>query len=162
MKMHRVTAVILAIAISSDIAGAVGSVCCSTIGKNLLSQPANKIRGCDSQGCSGYNDPRSWAGMTGDGLDVVCKDGSVVYAPFTGKTDKQARPYRDSNAIDKVQLSGSGFCIKMFYIKPIKYSSPNKKGEKIGVLLPMQRVYQGITSRVHIQNCDLTGPTPNL
>ncbi|XP_009463154.1 PREDICTED: leukocyte cell-derived chemotaxin-2-like [Nipponia nippon] len=97
------------------------------------------------------------------GVDVVCEDGSVAHAPFTGKIDKQARPYRDGNAIDnRVQLSGSGFCIKMFYIKPIDYSGPIEKGEKIGILLSMQRVYQGITSHVHIQNYDLTDSTPNL
>lgn len=56
----------------------------------------------------------------------------------------------------------TGFCVKMFYIKPVKYSGPIEKGEKIGVLLPMQRVYRGIISHVHIQNCDLTDPTPNL
>jgi len=33
----------------------------------------------------------------------------VVYAPFTGKIDKQARPYGNGNAIDNgLQLSGSG------------------------------------------------------
>ncbi|XP_009975003.2 leukocyte cell-derived chemotaxin-2-like [Tyto alba] len=153
MKMHRLTAVILAIAISSATAAQWAKICSS--------QPANKIRGCDSQGCGGYNDPRG--GRKHRGVDVVCEDGSVVYAPFTGKIDKQARPYGNGNAIDNgVQLSGSGFCIKMFYIKPVKYSGSIRKGEKIGVLLPMQRVYQGIISHVHIQNCDLTDPTPNL
>lgn len=40
---------------------------------------------------------------------MVCEDGSVVYAPFSGKIDKQARPYGNGNAIDDgVQLSGSG------------------------------------------------------
>ncbi|NXY73960.1 LECT2 protein, partial [Glareola pratincola] len=97
------------------------------------------------------------------GVDVVCEDGSVVYAPFAGTITRQVRPYGNGNAIDNgVQLSGSGFCVKMFYIKPVKYSGPIEKGEKIGVLLPMQRVYRGIISHVHIQNCDLTDPTPNL
>lgn len=50
----------------------------------------------------------------------------------------------------------------MFYIKPVKYRGTMKKGEKIGVLLPMQSVYRGIISHVHIQNCDLTNPTSNL
>lgn len=35
--------------------------------KICSSQPANKIRSCDSQGCGGYDSPRSWAGMAGDG-----------------------------------------------------------------------------------------------
>ncbi|NXG92767.1 LECT2 protein, partial [Stercorarius parasiticus] len=129
--------------------------------KICSSQPANKIRGCDSHGCGGYNVPRG--GRKHRGVDVVCEDGSVVYAPFTGRITRQVRPYGNGNAIDNgVQLSGSGFCVKMFYIKPVKYSGPIEKGEKIGVLLPMQRVYRGIISHVHIQNCDLTDPTPNL
>ncbi|NXS63371.1 LECT2 protein, partial [Brachypteracias leptosomus] len=123
-------------------------------------QPANTIRGCDSRGCGGYN---SRGGRKHRGVDVVCEDGSEVYAPFTGRIDSQARPHGNGNAIDNgVQLSAAGACIKMFHIKPTKYSGPIKKGEKIGVLLPMQRVYPGITSHVHIQNCDLTDPTPNL
>ncbi|XP_075297738.1 leukocyte cell-derived chemotaxin-2-like [Opisthocomus hoazin] len=123
--------------------------------------PTNKIRGCDRYGCGHFGAGRG--SRKHKGVDVVCQDGSVVYAPFTGKIDKQARPYGNGNAIDNgLQLSGSGFCIKMFYIKPVKYSGPVKRGEKIGVLLPMQRVYRGITSHVHIQNCDLTDPTRNL
>ncbi|XP_065546439.1 leukocyte cell-derived chemotaxin-2 [Lathamus discolor] len=153
MAMHRVTAVVLVIVISSATAAKWAKICSS--------QPSNKIRGCDSHGCGGYNNPRG--GRKHKGVDVVCKDGSEVYAPFTGNIDKRARPYGNNNAIDNgVQLSGSGFCIKMFYIQPIKYSGPIRRGEKIGVLLPMQRVYRGIISHVHIQNCDSTDPTPNL
>ncbi|OPJ88171.1 leukocyte cell-derived chemotaxin-2 [Patagioenas fasciata] len=153
MKMHKVTAVILLIAISSATAARWAKICSG--------QPANKIRGCDSQGCGRYDDPRG--GRKHKGVDVVCEDGAVVFAPFTGTIERQVRPYGNGNAIDNgVQLSGSGFCIQMFYIKPVKHSGPIKKGEKIGVLLPMQSVYRGITSHVHIQNCDLTDPTPNL
>ncbi|XP_030360839.1 leukocyte cell-derived chemotaxin-2 [Strigops habroptila] len=153
MTMHRVTAVILMIVISSATAAQWAKICSG--------QPSNKIRGCDSHGCGGYNYPRG--ARKHKGVDVVCEDGSVVYAPFTGNIDKRARPYGNNNAIDNgVQLSGSGFCIKMFYIKPIKVSGLIRKGEKIGVLLPMQKVYRGIISHVHIQNCDSTDPTPNL
>ncbi|NWY01869.1 LECT2 protein, partial [Nothoprocta ornata] len=121
------------------------------------SQPATKIRGCDTKGCGGYNQPRG--ARRHGGVDVVCEDGSTIHALFMGRTDQQTRPY--GNAIDdKVQLSGEGFCIKMFYIKPVKSSGPIRKGENIGVLLPMQSVYQGITS--HVQNHDFTDPTPYL
>ncbi|KAM9373199.1 leukocyte cell-derived chemotaxin-2-like [Phaethornis superciliosus] len=154
MKMHRVTAVIiLLIAISTAAAAQWGRVCSG--------QSSNKIRGCDPHGCGRYNAPRG--SRKHKGVDVVCTDGSEVYAPFTGNIDKQAKPYGNGNAIDDgIQLSGSGFCIKMFYIKPIKYRGSIKRGEKIGVLLPMQKVYRGIISHVHIQNCDLSDPTANL
>lgn len=55
-----------------------------------------------------------------------------------------------------------GFCIKMFYIKPIKYKGSIKKGEKLGTLLPLQKVYPGIQSHIHIENCDLRDPTAYL
>ncbi|XP_009700304.1 PREDICTED: leukocyte cell-derived chemotaxin-2-like [Cariama cristata] len=153
--MHRVTAIILVLAI------AVSSAAAEKWARICSSHPTNEIRGCDAQGCGGYNNPRG--GRKHRGVDVLCEDGSVVYAPFLAKIDRQTKPYGNGNAIDNgVQLSGSGFCIKMFYIKPVKYSGLVKKGEKIGVMLPMQRVYQGIMSHVHIQNCDLTDPTPNL
>ncbi|XP_025974050.2 leukocyte cell-derived chemotaxin-2 [Dromaius novaehollandiae] len=153
MKMHRVAAVIFAIAISSAAAAQWANICSG--------QPSNKVRGCDSKGCGGYNSARG--GRQHRGVDVVCEDGATVYAPFTGKINRQVRPYGNGNAIDDgVQLSGSGFCIKMFYVKPVKHSGAVRKGDKIGVLLPMQSVYRGITSHVHIQNCDLSDPTPNL
>ncbi|XP_054245327.1 leukocyte cell-derived chemotaxin-2-like [Indicator indicator] len=152
-KMQRVTAVILALVISTAAAAQWAKICSS--------ESANKVRGCDSQGCGGYNYPRG--GKKHRGVDVVCEDGTVVLAPFTGRLLRQAKPYGNGNAIDDgVQLAGSGFCIKMFYIKPVKYSGSIKKGEKIGILLPLQKVYRGIISHVHIQNCDLTDPTPYL
>lgn len=56
----------------------------------------------------------------------------------------------------------SGFCVKIFYIKPIKYKGSVKKGEKLGTLLPLQKVYPGIQSHVHIENCDSSDPTAYL
>lgn len=52
------------------------------------------------------------------GVDVVCEDGSEVYAPFTGNIDKRARPYGNNNTIDNgVQLSGSGTELKQVSCK---------------------------------------------
>lgn len=50
----------------------------------------------------------------------------------------------------------------MFYIKPIKYKGSIKKGEKLGTVLPLQKVHPGIQSHVHIENCDLSDPTVYL
>ncbi|XP_056205763.1 leukocyte cell-derived chemotaxin-2-like, partial [Falco biarmicus] len=129
------TAVICEIAISSATAAQRAKICSS--------HPANKIRGCDSQGCSGCDDPRNKHEKTGR-RRVSSWQGA----------QPRANPPCSSNS---VQLSGSGFCVKMCYIK---YSGPIKKGEKIDVLLPMQRVCKGITSPVCIQNCDLTDLLP--
>lgn len=48
------------------------------------------------------------------GVDVLCSDGSVVYAPFTGKIVGQEKPYRNKNAInDGIRLSGRGKSINL-------------------------------------------------
>uniref|UniRef100_A0A8C0GC82 Uncharacterized protein n=1 Tax=Chelonoidis abingdonii TaxID=106734 RepID=A0A8C0GC82_CHEAB len=51
-------------------------------------------------------------------VDVVCNDGSTVYAPFSDTIERKVIPYKISNAINNgLQLHGSDFCIKMLYIK---------------------------------------------
>uniref|UniRef100_A0A7M4FXQ8 Uncharacterized protein n=1 Tax=Crocodylus porosus TaxID=8502 RepID=A0A7M4FXQ8_CROPO len=70
-------------------------------------QLANRVRGCDSKGCGGYTNERG--SQMHQGVDVICKDGSVVYSPFTGNIDRKVKPYGNRNAIDNgIQLSGSG------------------------------------------------------
>ncbi|XP_043846300.1 leukocyte cell-derived chemotaxin-2 [Dromiciops gliroides] len=121
----------------------------------------NTIRQQDKYGSGRYGDPRGTRNHTG--VDVVCPDGSLVYAPFDGIIRRQAKPYRTDNAINNgVQITASSYCIQIFYILPIKYMGNIKKGELLGIVLPMQKVYPGITSHVHIQNCDRTDPTPYL
>ncbi|KAM9254058.1 leukocyte cell-derived chemotaxin-2 [Dugong dugon] len=114
---------------------------------------SNEIRTCDSHVCGQNQRPHQ-------GVDVLCSDGSTMYAPFTGITVGQEKPYKNKNAVNNgVWISGRGFCIKMFYIKPIKYKGSVKKGEKLGTLLPLQKVYPGIQSHAHIENCDMSDPT---
>lgn len=48
------------------------------------------------------------------GVDVLCSDGSTVYAPFTGRIVGQEKPYKNKNAINNgVRISGrgKGWCI---------------------------------------------------
>ncbi|ROL51840.1 Leukocyte cell-derived chemotaxin-2 [Anabarilius grahami] len=94
------------------------------------------------------------------GLDITCSDGNTVYAPFDVKLNGRSIPYSQNNAInDGINLSGQGLCFKLFYVKPDRYSGTLKKGQRIGRMLPMQRVYPGITSHVHVQMCDRSDPT---
>ncbi|CAM4599589.1 unnamed protein product [Caretta caretta] len=157
-KMLIVRTVIVATLISSVVAGPWGQICAGN--------PSNKVRGCDIKGCGNYGAPRKSRDGTIRrhlGVDVVCNDGSTVYAPFSGTIERQVIPYKINNAINNgILLRGSGFCVKMFYIKPVKYQGQIAKGNKIGVMLPMQRVYPRITSHVHIENCDKSDPTSNL
>ena len=42
-------------------------------------------------------------------MDVLCSDGSTVYAPFTGTIVGQEKPYKNKNAINNgVRISGRG------------------------------------------------------
>uniref|UniRef100_A0A669CJS2 Leukocyte cell derived chemotaxin 2 n=1 Tax=Oreochromis niloticus TaxID=8128 RepID=A0A669CJS2_ORENI len=91
------------------------------------------------------------------GVDINCSDGSAVLAPFDVTIKGSLIVYNDPNkkAIDEgINLSGEGLCFKLFYVKPIKTSGTVNKGEKIGTMLPMQSVYPGITSHIHVQMCN--------
>lgn len=151
--MFSTTVLLSVVLISTALAGPWANICA---GKH-----SNEIRTCDSHGCGQYSGQRNQ--RPHQGVDVLCSDGSTVYAPFTGMIMGQEKPYKNKNAINNgVRLSGRGFCVKIFYIKPIKYKGSIKKGEKLGTLLPLQKVYPGIQSHMHIENCDLSDPTAYL
>ncbi|XP_039520402.1 leukocyte cell-derived chemotaxin-2-like [Pimephales promelas] len=130
-----------------------------TFGPLCSGNPSNRKRGCDNKyGCGNYGAGRG--NRKHMGLDIVCADGDTVYAPFDVKLNGKAAPYIKNNAInDGINLSGEGLCFKLFYVKPDRYTGTLKKGQKIGSLLPMQSVYPGITSHVHVQMCDKSDPT---
>uniref|UniRef100_A0A8C1HTV9 Si:ch211-132p1.4 n=2 Tax=Cyprinus carpio TaxID=7962 RepID=A0A8C1HTV9_CYPCA len=122
--------------------------------------PSNSRRGFDKEGYGYYGASRDGGKRKHEGLDIVCADGATVYAPFDVKLNGKAAPYTKNNAINNgINLSGEGLCFKLFYVKPDSYSGTLKKGQKIGTLLPMQKVYPGITSHVHVQMCDKSDPT---
>lgn len=56
-------------------------------------------------------------------------------------------------------FSPADLCFKLFYVRPDKVSGTLTKGERIGIMLPMQTVYPDITSHVHVQMCDKSDPT---
>ncbi|XP_061090667.1 leukocyte cell-derived chemotaxin-2-like isoform X2 [Conger conger] len=124
--------------------------------------PGNRRRGCDGRGygCGHYGASRAGGKRKHLGLDIVCADGATVYAPFDVVLGGRAVPYTKNNAInDGVNLGRQGLCFKLFYVKPDKYSGTLRKGQRLGKLLPMQSVYPGITSHIHVQMCDKTDPT---
>uniref|UniRef100_UPI003AAA9FBB leukocyte cell-derived chemotaxin-2-like n=1 Tax=Centroberyx gerrardi TaxID=166262 RepID=UPI003AAA9FBB len=96
------------------------------------------------------------------GLDIVCSDGATVYAPFDVTLNGKVIVYTDPKkaAINNgINLSGEGLCFKLFYVKPDRTSGVVRKGQRLGTMLPMQSVYPGITSHVHVQMCDKSDPT---
>ncbi|XP_041034702.1 leukocyte cell-derived chemotaxin-2-like [Carcharodon carcharias] len=124
--------------------------------------PTNRVRGKDRYGRGEYGAPRGR--RTHLGVDVICSDGSIVHAPFTGRMVRQLNPFGNNNAIDNgAMLEGSGYCVKMFPITAQRYTGSVTKGEVIGRLLNIQDVYPGMISHVHIQMCDTSiNPTPYL
>ncbi|KAM4526332.1 leukocyte cell-derived chemotaxin-2-like [Fundulus diaphanus] len=96
------------------------------------------------------------------GLDVVCSDGSTIYAPFNVTLHGKLAVYTDPNKVainEGLNLRGDGLCFKLFYIRPDKTSGSVRKGTRIGTMLPIQSVYPGITSHIHTQMCDWSDPT---
>ncbi|XP_019361792.1 PREDICTED: myeloid protein 1-like [Gavialis gangeticus] len=125
--------------------------------------PSNKIRGCDSYGCGYFGAPRKNGKGRHAGVDVICHDGFTVYAPFSGQLSGPIRPFSNGNAIDNgIQIEGGGFCVKLLCIRPDTYSGYVRKGQRIGRMLPMQQVFPGITSHIHVENCDRSDPTFQL
>uniref|UniRef100_A0A480ZW68 Leukocyte cell-derived chemotaxin-2 n=2 Tax=Sus scrofa TaxID=9823 RepID=A0A480ZW68_PIG len=93
------TGVLLAVLISPALAGPWAIICA---GKS-----SNEIRTCDSHGCGQYTAQRNQ--RLHQGVDVLCSDGSTVYAPFTGMIVGQEKPFKNRNAINNgVRISGRG------------------------------------------------------
>ncbi|NXX14143.1 MIM1 protein, partial [Podargus strigoides] len=125
--------------------------------------PTNEIRGCDRYGCGYYGAPRHNGKGKHVGVDVICTDGATVYAPFSGQLSGPIKFFHNGNAIDDgVQIRGTGFCVKLLCIHPIRYEGRISKGQVLGRMLPMQRVFPGIVSHIHVENCDRSDPTSNL
>uniref|UniRef100_A0A667YWL1 Leukocyte cell derived chemotaxin 2, tandem duplicate 1 n=1 Tax=Myripristis murdjan TaxID=586833 RepID=A0A667YWL1_9TELE len=134
-----------------------------TFGQLCSGNPTNRIRGSDKWGVGHHGARRT--GHTHNGVDIVCQDGATVYAPFDLTIERRARPYTDPKkaAINNGILArGQGVCFKLFYVAPVKVSGSVAAGQRLGVLLPMQQVYPGITSHLHLELCDQSDPTPYL
>ncbi|XP_038159118.1 leukocyte cell-derived chemotaxin-2-like [Cyprinodon tularosa] len=129
-------------------------------GQLCQGNPSNRRRTSDRYGQGHYGASRG--GRLHKGVDIECSDGSVVYAPFDVTLHGKVIVYNDRSkaAINEgINLRGEGHCFKLFYVRPDKTTGSVTKGERIGTMLPMQSVYPGITSHVHIQMCDKSDPT---
>ncbi|XP_061702407.1 leukocyte cell-derived chemotaxin-2-like [Syngnathoides biaculeatus] len=131
-----------------------------TFGQLCEGNPNNNRRTSDSLGHGHYEG--SGHGGAHHGLDIICDDGSVVYAPFDGTLNGRLTAYTDpaKAAINSgIMLEGEGLCVKLFYVNPDQTSGRVSKGQRLGVMMPMQSVYPGITSHVHVEMCDQSDPT---
>ncbi|XP_077415373.1 leukocyte cell-derived chemotaxin-2-like [Vanacampus margaritifer] len=131
-----------------------------TFGQLCQGNPNNDKRTSDTWGQGHYGAPRG--SRTHKGLDIVCDDNSSVYAPFDVTINRKVIVYTDPSkaAINNgIEMEGEGLCFKLFYVNPDKTSGTVSKGQRLGVMMPMQSVYPGITSHVHVQMCDNSDPT---
>lgn len=132
-----------------------------TFGQLCSGNPSNSRRTSDRWGQGHYGARRSE--REHKGLDIVCSDGDEVLAPFDVELNGRVTVYTDpkKSAINNgINLRGQGLCFKLFYVRPDRVSGSVRKGQRIGLMLPMQQVYPGITSHVHVQMCDKSDPTP--
>ncbi|XP_068455393.1 leukocyte cell-derived chemotaxin-2-like [Clinocottus analis] len=130
-------------------------------GRLCSGNSANTFRTSDSWG-EGHHGA-SWGGQHHEGLDINCNDGAIVYAPFDVTLNGKVTVYTDPSkaAINNgIKMRGGGLCFKLLYVRPDRYSGSVRKGQRIGVMTPMQTVYPGITSHVHVEMCDKSDPTP--
>ncbi|XP_061555641.1 probable ATP-dependent RNA helicase DDX17 isoform X3 [Phycodurus eques] len=131
-----------------------------TFGQLCQGNPNNNPRTSDIWGQGHFGAPRG--GRSHLGLDIACDDSSVVYAPFDVTLRGRIIVYSDPKkaAINNgINLEGEGLCVKLFYVNPDRISGSVSKGQRLGVMMPMQAVYPGITSHVHVQMCDKNDPT---
>ncbi|XP_062234463.1 leukocyte cell-derived chemotaxin-2-like isoform X1 [Platichthys flesus] len=129
-------------------------------GQLCSGNPANNRRTSDSWGQGHYGARRGT--RVHAGLDIVCSDGAAVYAPCDVTLGGRLTVYTDASkaAINSgINLRAEGLCFKLFYVNPDRTSGSVRKGERIGTMMPMQSVYPGITSHVHVQLCDKSDPT---
>lgn len=85
--------------------------------KNNVTFLGNKAPRAVPQSVHSYLHPRNQ--RPHQGVDVLCSDGSTVYAPFTGMILGQEKPYKNKNAINNgVRISGRGkrWCICLGHI----------------------------------------------
>ncbi len=129
-------------------------------GQLCSGNPSNRRRTSDTWGQGHYGARRG--NRDHKGLDIMCSDGSEVLAPFDVTLHGRLTVYTDPSkaAINSgINLRGEGLCFKLFYVRPDRTSGSVRKGDRIGTMLPMQSVYPGITSHVHVQMCDKSDPT---
>ncbi|XP_049597580.1 uncharacterized protein [Syngnathus scovelli] len=117
----------------------------------------NRVRSCDMHGCGAFD---SIGGLNST-VDLVCADYGAVSAPFSGSL---AGPVSQKDAAgfqyDGVKLANDKHCVKIFNIRPLRYTGTVASGDPLGYVLPLQERFAGITSHLKLQMCDGTDPSP--
>ncbi|XP_066502480.1 leukocyte cell-derived chemotaxin-2-like [Hoplias malabaricus] len=118
----------------------------------------NRVRACDRFGCGGFNTKSD--GALHKAVDVVCDDFGIINAPFSGILGGPVGRKVGVFQYDGIKLSNSVHCVKIFNVRPYRYTGPIGQGQALGYLLPIQESFSGITSHLELQMCDQSDPTP--
>ena len=111
------------------------------------------VRGCDEQGCGGYNASRG--SRSHRGTDYSAAPGQDVLAISDGIITKIGYPYGDDISYRYIQIDSSdGYQIREFYITPnrdINFGSSVRVGQVIGTAQSLQPRYPNITDHIHVE-----------
>lgn len=113
---------------------------------------AQRVRN-DALGQGVFGAPRG--SHTHQGLDLVVQPGQQVFSPIAGRFVRIAYPYAGDPDYTGVVLSGEGYEVKVFYIRPSAYLKPGTlvaRGQTIGTAQDLRVKYGlGITPHIHVE-----------
>lgn len=90
------------------------------------------------------------------GIDLVCRPGQNVYAPFSGKVTRLATPYPDDLRWQGLVIESDvlGYECKLFYCTPASgvVGTGIERGQLIGYCQAISQKYSsGVTDHLHIE-----------
>ena len=108
-------------------------------------------RKCDRYGCGNFGASRDGGSRQHKGMDVLTKEGQVVFAPFGGKI-RLFKPYAGDNSLDGIEIQGNTFKVKLMYVQPaVSDGDTVKAGQVIGWAQSLQSKYPGISDHIHCE-----------
>ncbi len=111
-----------------------------------------QVRGCDSQGCGGYGEGRSYGPH--QGADYVATPGQDVVAVTDGVIDKIGYPYTNDLSYRYARITTlDGYVVRQLYVAPasgISVGASVSAGQTIGTYQGLGTRYPGITEHVHV------------
>ena len=109
-----------------------------------------KLRDCDSHGCGNYGASRG--SRTHTGQDLLAPAGARVGAPVAGEVTKIGYPYADDLSFRYVQITNSGYGVRLFYVEPsVRVGQMVSQGEPIGTVQDLSKRYDKIPNHVHLE-----------
>lgn len=129
---------------------------------------ALKLRDCDPMGCGHYGASRA-RGRKHKGLDLIADPEALVFAPIDGRVKRFSRPYATDPRYGGLEIEGSVYRIKLFYVQPMDYlriGNELSAGQSIGFVQDIAAKHgRGMLNHLHLEVYKhglLTDPEPLL